>query len=618
MNLKTKIQNRLRGSIYSAFPFDDLEKEEKYISIFTSNAQLPNGRVFEFNHYRNGNNLLIPNNTSKILGFVNEFKTLHDHAANIEDYKFANFHHALQTLKELKRSGLLISQSEFLDKLTKSDSGHTPSCIDTLCWITRDRTESVKKSVESFAKNIDRANNEYDFIVFDDSSLKNYNKNKQNIELLNEKYGTQIRIIGKIERELFLDRICEKLKNKVPRHVIKYGLTGLNGIHHRTGANRNTFQLFTLGKYALLTDDDIFCQISKNGDDEKLTLTSDASYTDVSSEFFVGQEELNNKIVFDHNNPVNIHQKLLGHSMGGLIKEYRNQINLTRITPNYIVDNLNTEKKIRVTMMGVAGDSGAGSPISKIFISGDNLIQLISDLENLQSKMFSRTVLQSHKSLTVGVPNFLLGMNLGFDNTELLPPFNPNFRNSDGIFASVLKKCFGNAYIGHLPYAISHIPPEERPVDSSYLTSTLVRVPDLLRFSIDEFTNRASTVEEGLRALGVYLRDISQRPDNNLNEYLKLANSSLITNNINKVAQLYDKYKHLNKQWAEIMEQRMETLYNGLQNENSIIQFKELKDFSHEYQLLTIRRIYENFGNLLFYWPDIYACVSMHKNALIN
>lgn len=609
MNLKKKIQKRLRGNIYSTFPFDNLEKEEKYISIFTSKAQLPNGRVFEFNHYRNGNNLLIPNNASKILGFVNEFMTLYDHAANIEDYKLANFHQALQTLKELKRSGLLISQSEFLNKLTKSDSGHAPSSIDTLCWITRDRTESVKKSVESFAKNINGADKEYDFIVFDDSSLANYNKNKHNFELLNKKFGKKIRIIGRTERGQFLSKICEKLGDKVPRHVMEYGLMGLNDINHRCGANRNTFLLFTIGKYALTTDDDVFCQILKNGDEKKLTLTSEASFADVSSEFFTGQEELNSKIVFDHNNPVNIHQKLLGHSMGSLIKEYRNQINLSRITTNYIVNNLNTEKKIRVTMMGVAGDSGAGSPISKIFISGDKLVPLISNLENFQSKMFSRTVLQSHKSLTVGVPNFLLSMNLGFDNTELLPPFHPNFRNSDGIFASVLKKCLSNAYIGHLPYAISHISPEERPVDSSDLTSTLVRVPDMLKFSIDEFTNRTITAEEGLRALGVYLRDISQRSDNDLNEYLRLANYSFIANNINKVAQLHNKYKHINKQWAEIMEQRIEILYNSLRNENSIIQFKEIKDFSFEYQSHTIRRVYGNFGDLLYYWPDIYACV---------
>ena len=313
-----------------------------------------------------------------------------------------------------------------------------------------------------------------------------------------------------------------------------------------------------------------------------------------------------------------MHQKLLGQSIGNLTKKYKHHVELNRITPKFTVDNLNTEKKVQVTMMGAAGDSGAGSPISKVFTSGDNLFQLISDTDNFKAKMYSRTVLQSHKSLTVGPPSFLLGMNLGFDNTNLLPPFHPNLRNSDGIFASVLRKCFDNAYIGHLPYAISHIPPEDRPVDNSDLTSTLVRVPDVLRFSIDEFTNRTNTVEEGLKSLGIYLRDISKRPDKDLIEYLGLVNTRLITSKINSAEQLYKKHKHMNNQWAEIVEQSLDVHYKCLRNGTSSVQFKEIADLPHENQLLTIRKVYGNFGDLLHYWPEIYAFVQKHKKILID
>ena len=618
MSFKKSIQKRLRGSIYSAFPFDHLEKDEKYISIFTSKGRLSNGKVFEFNHYKSDNHHLLPNKLSNILGVIDGFKTPYDHAADIENCRMTNFYQALLSLQELQKSGLLISQTEFLDKLSNNDSEFASPNINTLAWITRDRTESIRKSLESFIENTIEPYQGLNFIVFDDSTSKNYNTNKQNIELLNQKYKTNIKLIGRTERKVFLNRLIQKLENKVPKHVVEYGLMGLSSIDHRTGANRNTFQLFTTGKFSLLTDDDIFCKISKNGDDEKLTITSDASSFDASTEFFTGQSELNDKVVFDYNDPISIHQKLLGHSVGSLTKKYRHQVSLTRITPKFTLDNLNSEKRVRVTMMGAAGDSGAGSPISKIFFPANKLVPLISDLENFISKMYSRTVLQSHNSLTVGPPSFLLGMNLGIDNTELLPPFHPNFRNSDGIFASVLKKCFSNCYIGHLPFAISHIPPDARPVDDSDLTSTSIRIPDVLRFSIDEFNNRSVTTEEGLRSLGVYLRDISKRSDNSLNEYLSLINTSLITSKINNTEQLYKKHKHINNQWSEIMEQRMETLYTCLQGEISSIQFREVEGLSYENQLLTVRNVYGNFGDLLFYWPDIYVCVETYKKALID
>ncbi len=166
MNLKLSIQKRLRDSIYSAFSFDDLEKDEKYISIFTSKRQLPNGKVFEFNHYKNGKNCLISNNTSNILGFINGFKTLFDHAADIENFKLTNFYQALLSLKELKKSGLLISQSEFLNKILNNHSEIASPNIETLGWITRDRTESVKKSLESFIESLSETIRKYDFIVF--------------------------------------------------------------------------------------------------------------------------------------------------------------------------------------------------------------------------------------------------------------------------------------------------------------------------------------------------------------------------------------------------------------------------------------------------------------------
>jgi hypothetical protein len=455
-------------------------------------------------------------------------------------------------------------------------------------------------------------------MVFDDSAPDNYLKNKQNIGLLNRKYLTNIKLIGEFERKSFLEELIKKLKGKVPGHVVEYGLMGLNSIKHRTGANRNTFLLFTIGKRSLLTDDDIFCQISKNGNDKELTLTSNASFFDVSSEFFVDHGELNETIKFGYNDPVDIHQKLLGHSISGLIEKYKGKINLNRISPKFVLDNLTSEKKVRVTMMGVAGDSGAGSPISKIFFPSNKLIPLISDSDNFLLKMYSRTVMQSYKSFTIGLPNFLLGMNLGIDNTELLPPFHPNLRNSDGIFASVLNKCFSNCYIGHLPFAISHIPPEVRPVDSEDLTSTSIRIPDVLRFSIDEFNNSSTTVEEGLKSMGAYLRDISKRSDSGLKEYFSLIDIRMKTDMICRLGFLLKHHKQINKKWSETVEKRMNKLNGYIQDHKLSTQFKEIVHLTQDDQLVVIRKVYESFGDLLFYWPEMYDCASRNKDLLVR
>ena len=173
MNLKTKIQNRLRGSIYAAFPFDGLVKDKKYISILTSKGILSNGKVFEFNHYKSDNHHLLPNKLLNFLGIVNEFKTPYDHAAHIENYKISNFYQALLSLQELQKKGLLISKTEFLNKLAKNGSEYAFPNINTLAWITRDSTESIRKSLESFIENTIERYQDSDFIVFDDSTPEN-------------------------------------------------------------------------------------------------------------------------------------------------------------------------------------------------------------------------------------------------------------------------------------------------------------------------------------------------------------------------------------------------------------------------------------------------------------
>ena len=579
-------------------------------------SKLPNGKMLEFNLYKADKHCILPIHLSNIHGFYNEFRTVYDHASFIENLRLANFNRALSTTKELWKLGLLIRQSDFLDALAKKKAETDILSINALSWISRNRTESLRHSIESFLKCLEREHRQYDYLVFDDSTPKNYTENKHNIHLLNEKYLTKIRLVGEIDKKLFLGRLIKKLKGKVPEHVVKYGMFGLRGIKHRTGANRNAFLLFTTGKLSLLIDDDIFCQFSKNGNDEKLTLTSDATFSDVSSKWFSDTAELTGKVKFDRYDPTIIHEKLLGLSVGRLVQKYGNQIELNGITPKFALENLTSDKRVRVTMMGVAGDSGAGSPISKIFLSCDKLIPLITDPASFMSKMYSRMVLQSYKSFTIGPPNFLLGMNLGIDNTEILPPFHPNFRNSDGIFASVLNKCFRNCFIGHLPFAISHIPPDIRQVDPSELTTTSVRIPDMLRYSIDEYKIISESIQNGLRSLGIYLREISEKSNEGLRQYLNFANTNMKSAMICRLELLLKHHGYINKKWASIAEQRIETLYKSIQNQGLWVQFKEITHLPNQEQIEVIRRVYGNFGDLLFYWPEIYECASGNKKML--
>jgi hypothetical protein len=229
------------------------------------------------------------------------------------------------------------------------------------------------------------------------------------------------------------------------------------------------------------------------------------------------------------------------------------------------------------------------------------------DTENFESKMYSRDVIQSYKSYIVGPPDFLLGMNIGIDNTELMPPFHPNFRNSDSIFIAVLKKCFLNSYIGHLPFAISHRPPMQRFTNKDDLTTPLVNISHFILSSIKEFKNVSYVPEEAIKALGIHLGQYSQLSDRSFSEYIHESHINQITNLIFYLDRLLKDKSHYNDQWTKIISIKIDSLYDILRQDSGSIEFKELSEITKNEQTAILKEIYKNFGKLLYHWPDIFT-----------
>jgi hypothetical protein len=316
---------------YTDFQFDDLEEDEKYCPVFTTRTQISNGLAFEFNFYQHDNHCLIPEFLSHILSSLTGFKTIHEHAKNIEGNKLADFNLALFCLKELWDIGLLMSQVYFIEELSKRKSNVSTPKINTIGWVTSNRTDSLRESIKSFVDCLAGKKDKLEFIVFDDSTPNNYTINKRNINMLSNKYQIKIGIVGKEERKVFMEKLIIKSKDKVPKHVVEYGLQGIKNIKEKCGVNRNTLLLYTKGKFTISTDDDIFCKITKYGDDKSLAIMSDDS--GLSSEFFANHSELNEHVQFDFDDPIFLHQKLLGISIKNLIPLYRGKIDLNKIDP---------------------------------------------------------------------------------------------------------------------------------------------------------------------------------------------------------------------------------------------------------------------------------------------
>jgi hypothetical protein len=99
---------------------------------------------------------------------------------------------------------------------------------------------------------------------------------------------------------------------------------------------------------------------------------------------------------------------------------------------------------------------------------------------------------------------------LGLDNRDLLPPFFPVQRNSDGIFGLTLRKCVDASHVAFLPWILLHAPEPPRVFapDEMWADAAAVRMADIVIASILDHQNLTgdAAVATRLADLGDHLR----------------------------------------------------------------------------------------------------------------
>src|ERR1044071_4912670 len=117
---------------------------------------------------------------------------------------------------------------------------------------------------------------------------------------------------------------------------------------------------------------------------------------------------------------------------------------------------------------------------------------------------------------------YFQAMSYAIDNTQLLPPYFPLGRNSDGAFAQLYLLSDSQAWISHLPWAISHVPDHRR----EYLLETVhafsrIRMADLLILCMrSAFIPTPITRQVGLVCIGEQLKAIASLPPKSFCSYV--------------------------------------------------------------------------------------------------
>ena len=356
--------------------------------------------------------------------------------------------------------------------------------ITTVGIVTRDRLPSLVACMESYLGNCQRHERFPDFVVSDDSpGTEAAGRTKPELRRLAKRFNARVRYAGRQDKSRFADALAAE--SGVSREIIGFALFGDERCPLSTGANRNSLLLDAAGALMLAVDDDTLCQVAAAPERESAQ-SFFPGYDPTAFWFFPDRAQATQSLSFVDADVLGCHEEMLGR----------------------VIDA--TSGRVAMTLNGLAGDSGMASPRYYLTLTGASRDRLVASEQAYRSAMESREVLRTVRQLTITPGPFCMSTFLGLDNRDLLPPFFPVQRNSDGIFGLTLSKCVDASHVAFLPWILLHAPEPSRTFapDEMWADAASVRMADIVIASIMDHKNLTgeATVATRLADLGEHLR----------------------------------------------------------------------------------------------------------------
>ena len=466
--------------------------------------------------------------------------------------------------------------------------------ITTVGVVTRDRLPSLVACLESYLENCQRHARIPEFVVADDSpGAEAADRTRAALRKLAQRFNARVRYGGQQEKNRFAAALAAE--SKVAGKIIYFLLFGDGRCTRSTGANRNCLLLDTVGTLILTVDDDTLCRTAAAPECE--TSPSFFSGHDPTAFWFFPDRARATQAVSSVDADVlTLHEPLLGSAVAGLGVPAE------------------SSGRVAMTLHGLVGDSGMGSPRYYLTLEGASRDRLVASPQAYRSAFESREILRSVRRPTITRGPFCMSTFFGLDNRLLLPPFFPIQRNSDGTFGFMLWKCVDGSHVAFLPWTLVHAPEPPRVFvpDEMWADAATVRMTDILTASLSGHEARTGCVTTATRLtdLGKYLRELGSLHPADFEAQVRgvqqFRNFAFITA---LHGQLHA-YGASPSFWAEDIERMIELLSTAPSAEDYLVP----RDLLHGRDACAARRLSQElvgkFGEVLEAWPALVAAAT--------
>ena len=545
----------------------------------------------------------------RVLLSAGGFATLDQHAARIASQEGRDPASLRAELAALAREGLLVPASALIERVKASGiEGEAPGRLAAIGVPTRDRPESLRAALASFAENGRAHGREVEYVVADSAATPEVAaRNRSAAAEVAARYGVRMTYIGPAEKIAYAAALGARAG--VPAAVAEFAIGNPDGYPITVGGNRNALLLHGAGDLVAQVDDDTRARFAAvPGQLPGLALTS---LDDPSEMWFPGTDEptMPDRVVVARAY-ASLHEELLGKTVAACVEERRREALDVAGASARFFRRLDPHGRVRVTQIGCAGDTGTGSMWFLLVEAGRSRERLFASEERYRRAFTGRQIVRGPPRASITDGMFCMTMSVGLDAREILPPFLPVQRNSDGLFGVMLRLCVPGAFSAFLPWVTEHTPPEPRSASFDAFFESLGHTAseDALLCLI-----AASHVERdridprvSLRALGATLERWASWPLAELEELVRVHVLRARSLDVALLDDALRRFRRTPAYWARDVDEALSRLRAALPKPALGLPADLVAAFGDAEGREANRRMVRRFGELLRCWPDLW------------
>jgi hypothetical protein len=467
---------------------------------------------------------------------------------------------------------------------------------------TCNRSASLGRCLDSFQAGVERGDASPDLVIVDDSSSDEQRAaTRRQLEVRPARYPGRLWYAGPEEKAHFA-RLLAAHAGLDPT-VVEFALVNSGGFPVGTGTSRNLLLLQAAGEALLQLDDDTLCCVAPApGARPGLVV----SYRFDPTEFwFPAADEPISTDPFVALDVLTLHEQLLGKRLDEAEASHLDGVE-PGSEPATRGDLNRTNRRIRVTASGVAGDSGMSSSAYFLTLAGPSRERLLRSEAHYRAAIRRHRLLRSVTRPTIGPKFVCQSLNLAIDHRQLVPPFMPVMRNQDGIFATIVSTCDHDAWFGMLPWTIRHETPHSRVfTDEDHLAA-------VTRLRCDQFVQlilRAAEphgqgdLAENLAHVGRSLCAFADRPPGAFADLADAIARQQLLGLSRRLADTLDTHGHMPDWWAADVGRLRQAIDHRLTSSDVAVPEDLRRTFGRDPALATLQRLVGCFGRMLLVWP---------------